>query len=101
VRVIWSLTALRHVSHAYEYLEDFNPDAARVLAEALIAAGDSLQNFPHRGRRVPGTDVRELVTAPPMLSAIGLCETASAFSAFAIPPDGRPHAEPDLLCGLG
>jgi len=65
VRVIWSPTALRHVMRAYEYLEDFNPFAATALAEALIAAGDSLQNFPHRGRRVSGTDLRELVTAYP------------------------------------
>jgi addiction module RelE/StbE family toxin len=65
VRVIWSPTALRNVTHAYEYLEDFNPYAAKALAEALLAAGDSLENFPHRGRNVPGTDLRELVTAYP------------------------------------
>jgi toxin ParE1/3/4 len=65
VRVIWSPAALRHVVHAYEYLEDFNPSAASTLAEALLTAGDSLENFPHRGRPVPGTDMRELVTAHP------------------------------------
>ena len=67
MRVIWSPTALRHVTHAYEYLEDFNPYAATALAEALLAAGDSLENFPLRGRRVPGTDLRELVTAYPYI----------------------------------
>jgi toxin ParE1/3/4 len=67
VRVIWSPTALRHVIHAYEYLEDFNPAAANALADALLAAGDSLQNFPYRGRPIPGTDMRDLVTAYPYI----------------------------------
>jgi plasmid stabilization system protein ParE len=35
------------------------------LAEALVAAGDSLAHFPARGRLVPGTTTRELVTAYP------------------------------------
>lgn len=67
MRVIWSPAALRHVVHAYEYLEDFNPAAATALAEALLAACDSLQDFPYRGRLVPGTDLRELLTVPPCL----------------------------------
>jgi plasmid stabilization system protein ParE len=96
VRVIWSPAALRQVTRAYEYLEDFNPYAATALAEALLAAGDSLENFPHRGRRVPGVDLRELVTAYPYFipSATGSYATASAFSAFAIPRGGRPNLEP-------
>ena len=31
----------------------------------LLAAGDSLVNFPHRGRPVRGTDMRELVSISP------------------------------------
>jgi toxin ParE1/3/4 len=47
------------------YIEQFNPRAARHVADGLIEAGISLANFPHRGRRVPGTGLRELVTAHP------------------------------------
>ena len=56
---------------------DFNRGAAVELLQGLIAAGDSLAHFPHRGRAVPGRNMRELVTAdaslmfspPPGLSA--------------------------------
>ena len=46
---------------------DFNPQAAVRLAEGLLATGDGLASFPHRGRRVAGTDLRELVTAYPYI----------------------------------
>jgi toxin ParE1/3/4 len=46
---------------------EFNPRAAVELANGLIAAGESLANFPHRGRLVPNTDIRELVTAYPYI----------------------------------
>jgi toxin ParE1/3/4 len=67
VRVVWTQTALRGVWRAYEYLTDFNPRAAVHLAESLLAAGDSLVNFPHRGRPVRGTNMRELVTVSPYI----------------------------------
>ena len=43
------------------YLEQFNPKAAGEVAVALIEAGNSLAQFPYRGRAVPGTSLRELV----------------------------------------
>ena len=61
--VIWSPSALREVARIFEYLADFNPRAAEQVAGALIAAGDSLAIFPHRGRQVLKTGMRELVTA--------------------------------------
>jgi addiction module RelE/StbE family toxin len=67
VRVVWTETALRGVWRAYDYLMDFNPRAAAHLAESLLAAGDSLENFPHRGRPVRGTSLRELVTVSPYI----------------------------------
>jgi toxin ParE1/3/4 len=67
VRVIWSPSALREVARATDYLMDFNPAAAVRLAEGLLAAGDSLANFPHRGRRVSNTDMRELITDYPYI----------------------------------
>jgi toxin ParE1/3/4 len=50
-----------------DYLMDFNPRAAAHLAESLLAAGDSVANFPHRGRLVRGTSLRELVTVSPYI----------------------------------
>jgi toxin ParE1/3/4 len=70
MRVVWTQTALRGISRAYEYLTDFNLRAAVHLAESLLAAGDSLVNFPHRGRPVRGTNMRELVTVSPYIIAI-------------------------------
>ena len=67
MRVIWSPQALRQVDRASDYLMDFNPRAAVRLAEGLIEAGDSLAHFPHRGRPVHGTTMRELVTAFPYI----------------------------------
>jgi toxin ParE1/3/4 len=67
VRVVWSPTALHHIARASDYLSEFNPRAAIELAEGLLAAGDSLEKFPHRGRPAPGTDTRELVTAYPYI----------------------------------
>jgi plasmid stabilization system protein ParE len=59
VRIVWSPSALREIERATDYLMDFNPRAAKELAEGLVLAGDSLAHFPHRGRRVPNTDMRE------------------------------------------
>ena len=67
MRVIWSPSALREVARATDYLMDFNPRAATELAEGLVLAGDSLAHFPHRGRRVPNSEMRELVTAYPYI----------------------------------
>lgn len=51
----------------FDYLRDFNPRAAEQVAAALIESGDSLAHFPHRGRLVPNTALRELVTTYPYL----------------------------------
>jgi addiction module RelE/StbE family toxin len=67
VRVVWTRTALRGVWRAYDYISDFNPPAAIRMAEALLEAGDSLTNFPHRGRLVRGTAIRELITVSPYI----------------------------------
>jgi toxin ParE1/3/4 len=67
MRVVWTATASYDVWHAYEYLNELNPRAAGKSAEALLAAGDSLVDFPYRGRPVPGTGMRELVTVHPYI----------------------------------
>jgi toxin ParE1/3/4 len=67
MRVIWSPSALREVARIYEYLVDFNPRAARAVMTALLETGDGLANLPHRGRPVPNSDKRELLTAYPYI----------------------------------
>lgn len=66
-KVIWSSPALGHLRSIRAYIEQFNPRAAQELAAALVEAGNNLEHFPHRGRPVPGTDKRELVTVYPYI----------------------------------
>jgi toxin ParE1/3/4 len=65
--VIWSPSALREVAKIFDYLAAFNPQAAARVFDTLIAAGDSLADFPHRGRAVPKSNMRELVTVYPYI----------------------------------
>lgn len=67
MRVVWTKTALRGVWRAHDYIVDFNTQAAAAMAQALLDAGDSLVNFPHRGRPVRGTAMRELVSVVPYI----------------------------------
>ena len=65
--VIWTDPALVNLEAIRIYIEQFNPQAARRLADSLIESGNSLAQFPHRGRPVPRTDIRELVTSLPYI----------------------------------
>ena len=65
--VVWSATALDQLDAIGNYVEQFNPRAAADLSAHLLAAGNNLQNFPHRGRLVPGTEMRELTTDYPYI----------------------------------
>lgn len=38
-----------------------NPNAVEAVATHLLAAGNSLEHFPYRGRRVAGTGMPELI----------------------------------------
>jgi plasmid stabilization system protein ParE len=67
IRVVWSPTALREVARIFDYLVRFNPAAARKVANALMVAGESLRSTPNRGRPVPNTTMRELITAYPYI----------------------------------
>lgn len=59
--VIWSPLAIAQLRAIRVYIEQFNPSAAEVVAAHLLSAGNGLEHFPHRGRPVPGTSMRELV----------------------------------------
>lgn len=65
--VIWSLAAIVDLQDIRGYIGAFNPAAAQNTAGRLISAGNSLVDFPARGRPVPGTDLRELVVVYPYI----------------------------------
>jgi toxin ParE1/3/4 len=63
--VVWTEPALAHPAAIRAYIEQFNPQAARRVADSPKALGDSLSHFPHRGRRVAGTAMREIISTYP------------------------------------
>ena len=63
--VVWTARALANIQAIRDYIAQFNFAAANRLAERLIAAGNRLEMFPHRGRPVPGTTMREIVAVNP------------------------------------
>lgn len=65
--VVWTKSALVDVQKIRRYIADFNLYAARDMAARIIAAGDSLSNFPHRGRLVPNSDLREMTLVRPYI----------------------------------
>jgi len=67
VQVIWSPASLREIEHIYRYIAQFNPHAAEYMVMEILAAGDSLETFPYRGRTVPGTQLRETTLPYPYI----------------------------------
>jgi toxin ParE1/3/4 len=65
--VVWAASALADLRLIRAYIQQFNPRAARDVAANLRALGDSLTTFPHRGRMVPRTSMRELVSNYPYI----------------------------------
>ena len=65
-RVIWSPEALAQLRHIVEYVQLFDPAAARSFSERLFALGESLADFPRRGRPA-ANGTRELVTVRPYI----------------------------------
>lgn len=63
-RIVWTDEAVAHLEAIVEYVEAFNPAAARRLGERLIDAADSLGTFPDRGRDA-GLGRREMTTVWP------------------------------------
>lgn len=65
--VVWTEPALRHLEAIRAYIAQFNPRAALDVAGSLKALGDSLTQFPYRGRPVRGTGMRELISTYPYI----------------------------------
>ncbi len=65
--IIWRVAALDDLDEAIAYIEHHDRTAADRYRTKLIAAGESLRDFPHRGRPgdLPGR--REVTTVPPYI----------------------------------
>jgi plasmid stabilization system protein ParE len=53
IPVVWARDALADIQRIRRYIADFNPYAARDMAQRILEAGDDLATFPFRGRAVP------------------------------------------------
>jgi addiction module RelE/StbE family toxin len=92
MQVIWSPSALREVWRIFDYLTDFNPRAAAEVFNTLIETGDGLENFPHRGRPVRNTDMREVMTSYPYITRYRV--TGDAVSILRVRHTARRPATP-------
>lgn len=62
-KVVWTDQAIGDVVEIVEWISADKPNAAARVAETLMRAGDSLDQFPGRGRLIPH-DRRELIALP-------------------------------------
>ena len=65
-QIVWTEEAVTHLEAIVEYVEAFNPAAARRLGERLIEVADSLGEFADRGRDA-GDGRREITTVWPYI----------------------------------
>jgi toxin ParE1/3/4 len=66
VRIVWNEPALRDIEKIRAHVAQFDPKAAQRLADRIVAAGESLSEFPNRGR-LAGNRRRELAIVPPYI----------------------------------
>jgi toxin ParE1/3/4 len=68
MQVRWAPAARRDLERIRSYIAEFNPWAASRIAVRILAAADSLEHLPRRGRPgiEPGT--RELVGVAPYVT---------------------------------
>lgn len=67
MQVVWTRAARQDLHRVRSYIAEFNPWATNRVAIQLLAAADSLEHLPRRGRpgRIAGT--RELVSIHPFV----------------------------------
>jgi toxin ParE1/3/4 len=65
-KVIWSPSAINDLLTIRRYVAQFNPRAARGMAERILEAGNGLNIFPQRGRPV-GNNLHEWTLVYPYI----------------------------------
>ena len=63
-KVLWPEQAIDDLDQIIQYIQQFDPAAARDIRAKLFQLGESLADFPNRGRPASG-GARELATVPP------------------------------------
>jgi plasmid stabilization system protein ParE len=63
-RIVWTDEARAGLVGIQAYIDQFNPSAAQRLGARLVAAAESLADYPDVGRRVQGR-IRELTFVRP------------------------------------
>lgn len=64
----WTVTALRDLREAGDYIAADNPQAANKMAQRVLEAAESLLEYPHIGREGRLSDSREaVVTGTPFI----------------------------------
>lgn len=62
--VIWTPAAVADINRHYKFIDLNNPDAAKRAAQAILKAGNSLEEHPRRGTVVQQTEgLRKLVVS--------------------------------------
>ena len=67
MRVVWTEHAYAQLDEAVAFIARDHLETAKTWLELILAAGDSLAEFPDRGRVVPEAsrdDVRQLILSP-------------------------------------
>ena len=64
--VVWDPAALADLNDTIAYIEQFDPQAADRIGTRLFNLGESLADFPHRGRPAGGGQ-REMTNVPPYI----------------------------------
>jgi plasmid stabilization system protein ParE len=64
--VTWSTRALNDLDQIADYIEMFDPDAAKRMRDRLEMLGNSLASFPNRGRPA-ARGTRDMVTVRPYI----------------------------------
>jgi toxin ParE1/3/4 len=67
IRVLWTEPALLDLQAIRDYIAQFNPSAAEKVAVEILETADMLCVFPDRGRPVPGTMLREMMSSYPYI----------------------------------
>ena len=63
-QVVWLSEAIDQLDLIVAYIELFDPAAAQRVRDRLVRTGESLSDFPNRGRPV-GDGIRQMTTVPP------------------------------------
>jgi toxin ParE1/3/4 len=63
MRIVWSETAIANLIEIRKYIEQDKPEAARRLAQRILASVERLAKHPHLGHPGREPETRELIVA--------------------------------------